>query len=112
MPTTENDRRNRQQPVLEHPSLPDHDRRNDPGMHSVYVDPAAVADIVEEKDEEALAPPDQEFGQILKSGLAANAGRIPVDPNNFLTSDPDPSPDQDPENRGDSLLDREDPDRR
>jgi hypothetical protein len=107
MPTTENDRRNRQQPVLENPSLPDHDRKNDPGMHTAvpeeFVNPQTGPGAL---DEEEIAPPDQEFGQVLQSGPDANQGRIPEDPNNWLTSDPSPGTnDRDPEDRGDSLPD-------
>lgn len=111
MPTTENDRRNRQEPILEKPSLPDHDRRNDPGMHSVIPEESREqknlnvdADLTDESDK--IAPPDQEFTQILESGTIANRGRIPEDPNNWLTSDPEKgTQDLDPENRGDSLVD-------
>ena len=106
MPTTENDRRNQAQPILENPSLPDHDRKQDPGMH------AAVPEELRESqmgpgalDEDEIAPPDQEFGQILQSGLEATQGRIHEDPNNWLTSDADKSGDGDPEDRGESLVD-------
>lgn len=107
MPTTENDRRNLQQPVLEKPALPDHDRTQDEGMHR------AIPDEFRERSEdtgsmedEQLAPPDQEFGQVLQSGHSANQGRIPEDPNNALTSDKGGEYDeQDPEDRGESLPD-------
>lgn len=116
MPANENERRNQQKPVLENPSPPDHDRRNDPGMRKVRIDPNLTSPIdlneLHGADDDATAPPDQEFSQILESGARANEGRIPDDPNNWLTADPDPSPEQDPENRGDSLPDLEDPDRR
>jgi hypothetical protein len=63
-----------------------------------------VADLTDESDK--LAPPDQEFAQILESGPSANRGRIPEDPNNWLTSDPEVgTQDLDPENRGESLVD-------
>lgn len=117
MPTTENDRRNQQKPVLENPSPPDHDRSKDPGMRRVRIDPADAAPIglrdeILGVEDDATAPPDQEFSQILQSGPRANEGRMPDDPNNWLTADPDLSPEQDPENRGESLPDLEDPDRR
>lgn len=116
MPTTENDRRNLQEPVLAQPSLPDHDRRNDPGMHSVV--PHEIQEQQEQVKKDATQinpetpdvdnppPPDQEFGQILASGHNANQGRIPEDPNNWNTSDPEKGySEMDPENRGDSLPD-------
>ncbi|RYZ64199.1 MAG: hypothetical protein EOP09_16320, partial [Proteobacteria bacterium] len=34
MPATENNRRNMQETVLEKPSMPDHDRTKDEGMHA------------------------------------------------------------------------------
>lgn len=110
MPTTENDRRNIQQPTLQNPSMPDHDRRKDEGMHSVIPDETrdqemmnVDADITDDSD---ISPPDQEFGQILESGTTANGGRIPEDPNNWLTSEPERgTQDLDPENRGESLVD-------
>ena len=111
MPTTENDRRNQQKLTLENPSLPDHDRKSDPGMHSAIPEETREqetinvdADLTDEQDK--LAPPDQEFTQILESGTRSNRGRIPEDPNNWLTSDPEQgTQDQDPENRGTSLVD-------
>lgn len=117
MPTTENERRNQQKPVLENPSPPDHDRRKDRGMRKVRIDPSQASEIdisddIRGVEDDAIAPPDQEFSQLLESGARANEGRIPDDPNNWLTADPDKSPEQDPENRGDSLPDLEDPDRR
>lgn len=107
MPTTENDRLNRQLPVLEHPSLPDHDRRKDSGMHSAVPDPSADLEVMDKGalDDSEITPPDQAFGQILQGGVAANQGRIPEDPNNWLTADFDKSMDHDPEDRGDSLPD-------
>ncbi len=111
MPTTENDRRNRQEPTLEHPSMPDHDRTKDPGMHKALTDETREAkemnvdaDLTDESDK--IAPPDQEFRQILESGTISNHGRIPIDPNNWLTSDPEKgTQDLDPENHGISLPD-------
>lgn len=114
MPTTENDRRNLQQPTLEHPSMPDHDRTKDAGMHAAIpeesLDEAELrvdADLTD--DDDAIAPPDQEFAQILESGTRSNHGRIPEDPNNWLTADKDPKSlsdqDLDPESRGESLPD-------
>lgn len=116
MPTTENDRRNLQQPILENPSLPDHDRTNDPGMHTAIPeeirDQNVQAPDAELTDDSEIAAPDQEFAQILESGTIANRGRIPEDPNNWLTSDPEKgTQDLDPENRGDSLVDIMDNDR-
>jgi hypothetical protein len=112
MPTTENDRRNLQKPTLEKPSLPDHDRKKDPGMHSAIPDALNEVLARDERrpkgalDESETAPPDQEFGQILESGLAANQGQFPNDPNNSLTSDhASVDQDDDPENRGESLPD-------
>jgi hypothetical protein len=112
MPTTENDRRNQQQPILENPSLPDHDRRRDPGMHSAIPHESSEQEIFdpdkELTDDLEIAPPDQEFQQILENGTRSNQGRIPVDPNNWLTSDPTREgndEDLDPENRGESLPD-------
>ena len=105
MPTTENDRRNRQQPVLENPSMPDHDRTKDEGMHRARPEQPEFPIDAEDVDE-ATAPPDQEFSEVLQSGFASNQGRIPDDPNNWLTSEPGKSlVDQDPEDRGESLPD-------
>ena len=57
-------------------------------------------------DDDALAAPDQEFGQMIESGTRANNGLIPEDPNNWLTSDSETGyGDGDPENRGESLAD-------
>ena len=111
MPTTENDRRNLQQPTLEKPSMPDHDRTKDKGMHAANPehldnpeDLNIDADITDEGDR--FAAPDQEFEQISESGPKANGGRIHEDPNNLLTSEPETSiDDQDPENRGESQPD-------
>jgi hypothetical protein len=78
MPSTENDRRNRQQPILERPSLPDHDRRKDEGMHKAWpaTAPAYVDSDINPSDimniEEEIAPPDQEYKQILTSGAAGS----------------------------------------
>jgi hypothetical protein len=86
MPTTENDRRNLQQVTLEKPSMPDHDRRKDPGMHSAG-------------STEAPVPQD----------VAPNLDRVPLleDPDEWLTSDPPTlEGDLDPEERGDSLVDQ------
>ncbi|MES2856849.1 MAG: hypothetical protein V4692_13345 [Bdellovibrionota bacterium] len=110
MPTTENDRRNQQQPILENPSLPDHDRRSDPGMHTAIPEESREQENIdvdaELTDDLELAAPDQEFAQILKSGTASNNGLIPDDPNNWLTSDPERGvQDLDPESRGESLPD-------
>lgn len=121
MPTTENDRRNLQEPVLAHPSLPDRDRKNDAGMHAVQVTAEQTSQAPQAPQEasqtsetvdlelelaEENAPPDQEFEQILKSGANANNGRIPEDPNNELTSEPEEGyREEDPENRGESLPD-------
>jgi hypothetical protein len=108
MPTTENDRRNQQQPILENPSLPDHDRTKDPGMHAaVPMESQEEVDPDKElTDDLEIASPDQEFQQILEDGTRSNRGKIPEDPNNWLTSDPEVgTQDQDPENRGDSLPD-------
>lgn len=128
MPTSENDRRNLQKPVLEQPSLPDHDRRKDAGMHSARPDTIDEAELMAkeryptrshpeiemdlgalDEDESETAPPDQEFSQILQSGPRANQGRIPDDPNNWLTSNKEniyqDYQEQDPENRGESLPD-------
>lgn len=119
MPATENNRRNMQEPTLANPSLPDHDRTRDKGMHSAVpremLDPneTMVGGIQEGQanqagslDERPIAAPDQEFGQLLKSGPNANSGRIPEDPNNWLTSDPEQGYGEgDPESRGDSLPD-------
>jgi hypothetical protein len=111
MPANENERRNLQQPTLEKPSLPDHDRTKDQGMHKA--EPATLnqnEEIVNEelvKLEEETAPPDQEFEQLIEKGADTNAGRIPEDPNNWLTSDPEKGEyrEDDPENRGESLPD-------
>jgi len=106
VPTTENDRRNQQAPVLQNPSLPDHDRRRDPGMHSVCLEPEQFDPLgPSAPDESDRAAPDAEFGEILHSGTKSNQGKIPVDPNNLLTSDSDASVEQDPEDRGESLPD-------
>ena len=110
MPASENDRLNQQQPVLANPSLPDHDRRNDKGMHTAIPETANAQELLDvdaDLMEDSEAPPDQEFGEILSAGTRSNGGRIPVDPNNNLTSDGDPSGvgDQDPEDRGDSTVD-------
>lgn len=107
MPATENDRRNLQQPTLDKPSLPDHDRTRDDGMHQAQ--PATInenADEVVNMEEEGAAP-DQEFEQLMVSGTDATNGLMPDDPNNWLTSDPEKGEyrEQDPENRGDSLPD-------
>lgn len=111
MPATENDRLNLQQPTLANPSMPDHDRRKDEGMHmampeeSVEMALLDIDDGVIEQDSN-IAPPDQEFGQVLESGTKANGGRIHDDPNNWLTSDKTlGSNDMDPEDRGESLVD-------
>lgn len=106
MPTTENDRRNQQQPVLEKPSLPDHDRTRDAGMHTAVPSETREAQTGPGSlDESEVAAPDQEFSQILTSGPAASEGRIHEDPNNWLTADRSKSLDDDPEDRGDSLPD-------
>ncbi len=110
MPATENDRLNQQQPTLANPSLPDHDRRNDQGMRSAVPEEIREQDVMnvdaDLADDSDITPPDQEFGQILESGTTANGGRIPEDPNNWLTSDPEiGTQDLDPENRGESLVD-------
>lgn len=119
MPATENDRRNRQETVLANPSLPDHDRSRDKGMHAAIPNETlgeqktTVGRIQEGQDNEAgaldesaIAAPDQEFRQLIESGASANNGRIPEDPNNWLTSDAeDGYQEGDPENRGDSLPD-------
>jgi hypothetical protein len=105
MPSTENNRRNLQQPVLEQPSLPDHDRTKDQGMHeahAVTIDAESAEKTVNMEPEDAA--PDQAFEQMLASGPAANAGKIPSDPNNWLTSDP-AAADENPEDRGVSLPD-------
>jgi hypothetical protein len=109
MPTTENDRRNAQQPVLENPSLPDHNRTRDAGMHEAH--PHDIADeetmAILAEQEENMSPADQEFEQILNTGTQASNGLIHDDPNNWITSDPekDGVGDQDPEDRGESLPD-------
>lgn len=119
MPATENDRRNQQEPTLANPSMPDHDRTTDEGMHAavpteMLADPTTRVGGIQEGqanegggfDEAPIAAPDQEFGQVIQSGPAANHGRIPEDPNNWLTSDPEGGYQEgDPENRGDSLPD-------
>ncbi len=109
MPATENDRLNLQQPVLSNPSLPDHDRRRDAGMHTAIPEETMAQELIDvdaDLMDESIEAPDQEFGQILKSGTASNGGRIPVDPNNFLTSDPEKGiDDMDPEDRGESTVD-------
>jgi hypothetical protein len=116
MPATENDRLNLGQPVLANPSLPDHDRRNDKGMHSVIPEDTtdqAMMDVDLDLMDNSEEPPDQEFGQILATGTKSNGGRIPIDPNNKLTSDDDPSGvgDEDPEDRGESTVDEYDGDK-
>jgi hypothetical protein len=110
MPSTENDRLNVGQPVLQNPSLPDHDRRKETGMHSAIPEESMEQEAIDiDKDlmDDSGEAPDQEFGQILEAGTIANGGRIPVDPNNKLTSDEDPSGvgDEDPEDRGESTVD-------
>ena len=111
MPSTENDRLNQQQPVLANPSLPDHDRRNDKGMHTAIPEGTLEQELIDvdaDLMDDSEAPPDQEFGEILQAGTRSNGGRIPVDPNNSLTSDPLPGKSQsdlDPEDRGDSTVD-------
>ena len=110
MPTTENDRLNMGQPVLQNPSLPDHDRRKDSGMHAAIPEETMAQqglDVDLELMDNSEDPPDQEFRQILEAGTASTGGRIPIDPNNKLTSDEDPSGvgDEDPEDRGDSTVD-------
>lgn len=107
MPASENSRRNMQETVLENPSIPDHDRTKDPGMHSAHPETHEPEQSEHGAlDESEIAAPDQEFGQILASGPGANQGRIPEDPNNWLTSDREKNySDGDPENRGDSLPD-------
>ena len=116
MPATENDRLNVGQPVLQNPSMPDHDRRKDTGMH-VAIPEETVAQSAMDVDGDLMdngqEPPDQEFGEILASGTKSNGGRIPIDPNNKLTSDEDPSGvgDEDPEDRGESTVDDYDGDK-
>ena len=109
MPSTEYDRLNQQQPTLSNPSLPDHDRRKDEGMHTAIPEETleqSFVDVDADLMDDSIEAPDQEFGQILESGTRANGGRIPVDPNNLLTSDPSPGlQDLDPEDRGDSTVD-------
>lgn len=109
MPATENDRLNQQQPVLANPSLPDHDRTKDAGMHSAIPEETmeqSLMDVDADLMDDSQEPPDQEFGEILKAGTRSNGGRIPVDPNNSLTSDPQiGSNDLDPEDRGESTVD-------
>lgn len=109
MPSTENDRLNQQQPVLTNPSLPDHDRRNDKGMHAAIPEETFEQDLMDvdaDLMDDSIEPPDQEFGQILESGTTSNGGRIPIDPNNYLTSDREQgTQDLDPENRGESTVD-------
>jgi hypothetical protein len=119
MPATENDRRNMQEIVLEKPSMPDHDRTTDEGMHVAIPremmenDETRVGNVQEGEslkggsmDDDALAAPDQEFGQMIESGTRSNNGHIPEDPNNWLTSDAEQGySDGDPENRGESLAD-------
>ncbi len=115
MPSTENDRLNQQLPTLANPSLPDHDRRKDEGMHTAIPEETMeqeMMDVDAELMDESIEPPDQEFGQILKSGTRSNGGRIPVDPNNSLTSDPEIGlQDLDPEDRGESTVDEYDGDK-
>ncbi len=119
MPASENDRRNQQEPTLANPSIPDHDRKNDEGMHAAIPremldsQPTMVGNIQEGEanvggalNESPIAAPDQEFGQIMASGPAANNGLIPEDPNNWLTADPEIGYGEgDPESRGESLPD-------
>jgi hypothetical protein len=114
MPTTENDRLNQQKPVLERPSLPDHDRNKDPGMHSAMPNELQAGETGPggALDEAEVASNDQEFTQMLNGGTAASNGVFHDDPNNSLTSDMDKSLDQDPEDRGDSTVDANDPDKR
>ena len=109
MPATENDRRNMQEQILEHPSLPDHDRRKDPGMHNAIPEEMLTAQDIEVDtlfEDDEIEAPDQEFAQILKSGTSSNQGKIHEDPNNWLTSDRDAtSVEADLEDRGESLAD-------
>ena len=111
MPATENGRRNSQEPVLANPSMPDHDRRRDEGMRSAMPseqeDSENLQELRDDLDQtDELAPPDQEFAQMLDSGTRSNHGMIPDDPNNWLTSEREPrDSDQDPEDRGESLPD-------
>jgi len=110
MPSTENDRLNLGEPVLQNPSLPDHDRRKDAGMHAAVPEETMEQNSIDvdmDLMDTSEEPPDQEFGQILEAGTTANGGRIPIDPNNKLTSDEDPSGvgDEDPEDRGESTVD-------
>ena len=119
MPATENGRRNTSQPTLENPSMPDHDRNLDKGMHAAIPremlenDETRVGNVQEgdistkgAMDENAITAPDQEFEQIIASGTQSNGGRIPEDPNNWLTSDSETGyGDGDPENRGESTVD-------
>ena len=112
MPASENSRRNAQQPVLENPSMPDHDRTKDEGMHAAIPLESDDAEMLEElrtdlDQTDELAPPDQEFEQMLTSGTQSNRGMIPDDPNNWLTSDRAPAgtDDLDPEDRGESQAD-------
>ena len=119
MPATENSRRNVQEPTLANPSLPDHDRTKDEGMHAaipteMMEDPSTNVGSIQEGDsgspgaldEAAITPPDQEFEQMISSGSGSNGGQIPEDPNNWLTSDPEQGyADGDPENRGESTAD-------
>ena len=114
MPTTENDRLNQQKPVLERPSMPDHDRKRDPGMHAAVPNEIQASDIGPggALDEREIAANDQEFTQILNGGTSANQGIFHDDPNNSLTSDMNKSLDQDPEDRGESTVEADDPDRR
>ena len=111
MPATENGRRNAQESVLDKPSLPDHDRRRDEGMRSAMPsEQEDIENLQELRDDldqtDRLAPPDQEFEQILTSGTRSNRGVIREDPNNWLTSDRAPrDSDLDPEDRGESQPD-------
>lgn len=118
MPATENNRRNEQRPVLENPSLPDHDRTKDEGMHAAV--PREMMESQETRvgnipegdsvakgaiDDTAISAPDQEFTEMMDTGIIRNS-RIPEDPNNWLTSDAEIGyGDGDPENRGESLVD-------
>lgn len=110
MPTTENDRLNQGMPVLQNPSMPDHDRKRDAGMHTAIPEETTeqqMMDVDQDLMDNSQEAPDQEFGEILEAGTRANGGRIPIDPNNKLTSDEDPSGvgDEDPEDRGESTVD-------
>jgi hypothetical protein len=110
MPATENNRLNLGEPVLQNPSLPDHDRRNDKGMHAAIPEESMAQndlDVDMELMGSAEEAPDQEFGQILEGGTTANGGRIPLDPNQNLTADNNRGEidGDDPENWGESTVD-------